>query len=376
MRTLIVSTEFPPLIGGIGTFAHNLAKGLQEVGVSVHMLTSVGAGGKEFIRDVPITRTPPMLNRRFLKIAPLLSAAVWICLRDRPDKLLAMAWTHEGIVAYLVKKVLGVRYALIAHGGEILPHQQSWLRRALMLRILKDAETVVANSLFTKRLVVALGLDPAAVEVVNPPIALPNLPVTLDTTEVDEKFELEGKRVILTAARLVRRKGHAQVIRVLSELQERYPNLVYVMTGDGEYRRELETLVQRYGVAGRVRITGYVSQAELEQLYYRAEVYISPSLEEEGDVEGFGIAFVEASAYGKPVIAGRSGGVTDAVANGETGFLVDPNDAGEIKRKLVALLDDETLREQLAKAGRARVATKFGLRSQSEKLKEVMLARR
>lgn len=376
MRILIVSTEFPPLIGGIGTFAYNLARGLQEVGVSVHMLTSVGAGGKEFIRDVPTTRALPLLNRRFLKIVPLLSAAVWICLRDRPDKLLAMTWTHEGIVAYLVKKVLGVNYALIAHGGEILRHQQSRLRRALMLRILNGAEAVVANSLFTWRLVVALGLDPGVVEVVNPPIALPNLPGILDTTEVDEKFELKGKRVILTAARLVRRKGHTQVIRVLSELRERYPNLVYVMTGDGEYRRELEALAERYGVADRVRITGYVSQEELQQLYSRAEVYISPSLEEEGDVEGFGIAFVEASAYGKPVIAGRSGGVTDAVAHERTGFLVDPNDVGEIKRMLVALLDEKALRERLAHAARTWALTKFGLKSQSEKLKEVILARR
>lgn len=368
MRVLIISTDFPPLVGGIGTFACNLAEALQKLGVSVCVLTSVGLRGQECVRNIEVVRMPALLNRKFLKILPLLFAALWRCVKNRPDRVIAMSWTHEGVTAYLVRRMIRVRYAVAAYGSEILRHQQSRVRRALMLLIFRGADIIGAISDFTRHLILRLGVDPSRVVVVHPPIDLPEEGGAFDTHAVDKKFDLEGKRVLLTAARLVRRKGHCQVIRVLGELRDRYPDLVYVMTGEGECRRELEEMAGRYGMTDRVRMTGYVSQEDLQQLYQRAEVCILLSHQDKDDVEGFGIALIEAGACGKPVIVGRSGGVNDAVVDGETGFLVNPLDAGEIKRKLMILLDDAVLRERLGKTGRARVIREFGLRRQGEKL--------
>lgn len=372
MKVLMISADFPPLIGGIATFSHNLARGLQEAGCRVRVLTSVRPGRREPVRDVPVVRTPAVLNRKGLKILPLLWVGAQICRRERPDRLLAMTCAHEGIVAYVLKCMLGVEYALVAHGSEILQLPATGLRRVVTNRIFRDASVVVLNSEYTRGLVLRLGVDPFRVTVINPPLDLKGYPLDLDTAAVDERFRLTGKRVLLTASRLVKRKGHAQIIEAIARLRERYPELVYVMTGDGDYRWELEELARRHGVADRVRMPGFVSQAELRQLYHRAEVYISPSQEDQGDIEGFGIALIEAGAYGKPVIAGRSGGVTDAVVHGETGFLVNPFDIEEITRKLSLLLDDAAMRDQLGKAGRAQVVTKFGLMRQAEKLKSVL----
>jgi phosphatidylinositol alpha-1,6-mannosyltransferase len=372
MKVLMISADFPPLIGGIATFSYNLARGLAKAGCRVRVLTSVGPGSWEPVRDVPVIRTPAALNRKGLKIIPLLWVGAQICRRERPDWLLAMTCTHEGIVAYVLKRILDVKYALVAHGSEMLQLPATGLRCAVTTRIFRDASVVVSNSEYTRSLVLRFGVDPSWMTVINPPLDLEDYPLDLDTAAVDEKFRLTGKRVLLTASRLVKRKGHAQVIEAMVHLRERYPDLVYVMTGDGEYRRELEDFAWRYGVEDRVRMTGYVSQAELRQLYHRAEVYISPSQEDQGDIEGFGIALVEAGACGKPVIAGRSGGVGDAVVDGQTGFLVDPLDTEEIKRKLAILLDDAALRERFGKAAHVRVVSEFGLKKQGKRLEHLL----
>jgi len=372
MKVLFVSTEFPPVVGGISTYAHNFVRALQCVGVSVSVLTALTVGSAECVEDINVIRLRALLNRKVVKILPLLWTALRISCRDRPDKLLAMVWTHDGFVAYLLKKILGINYILVAHGSEILGHQRSPLGRTLMQQIFKGAQAVVANSNFTRDLVVRLGIDPARVVVINPPIVVSDWPTVVDTTEVDEKYDLTGKRVLLTAARLARRKGHAEVIQVIAGLRERYPNLVYVMTGEGDYLRKLESVAKRLGVTDRVRMVGYVSQTELQQLYSRTEIYISPSQEDAGDIEGFGIALMEAGVYGKPVIAGRCGGVTDSVNANRTGILVDASDAAQIQRALVVLLDDPVLREQLGTAARSRVVSEFGLRCQGEKLQKLL----
>lgn len=368
MKVLIVSAEFPPLCGGVGRFACNLAKGLRDLNVSVRVLTASAPDGGESIQAVEVRRTPALLNRKYLKIAPLLCAALGMCLRHRPDWVLAMVWTHDGVVAWALRKMLGIRYALVAHGSEILKHQGRSIRRGLMLRIFGGAEAVITNSEFTKGLLDRLGIGRGGVAVVNPPVDPSEWPPDLGTAEIDERFRLGGKRVLLTAGRLVRRKGHEQVIRILGEIRERYPDLVYVITGGGELGRELRELAHRHGVEDRVRMTGYLDRSTLRRFFARAEVYISPSLEDQGDVEGFGISLAEAGACGKPVIAGKVGGVPETVAHGETGLLVDASNQDEIVRALRALLDDEGLRRRLGENGRARATGEFGIRAQSSRL--------
>jgi phosphatidylinositol alpha-1,6-mannosyltransferase len=106
-----------------------------------------------------------------------------------------------------------------------------------------------------------------------------------------------------------------------------------------------------------VRFAGYVPASELAGHYQLADVYIMASREigETGDVEGFGITFLEAGACGVPVIGGRSGGVSDAVVDGSTGVLVDPLDADQIAAVLIRLLADEDLSRSMGRAGRRRV---------------------
>jgi phosphatidylinositol alpha-1,6-mannosyltransferase len=369
MNVLIISTEFPPLIGGISTFTLNIANGLEAEGSMVRVLTSVASREKIYIPRVRVLRTFQLLNKKILKLFPLAFLALVACIRERPDVIIAMVWTHEGVVAYLIKRLLGISYAVVSHGGEIVNSHQCRLRHKAMCLILKQSSCVFANSEFTKGLVVkSTGSNSDHISVVNPSVMMPVLVTAEDLSKIDSRFNIGNRRIIFTAARLVRRKGHAQIIIALETLAKKYPDLVFVMTGDGVYRVELEALSRRHHVADRVIMTGFVSDEELHQLFQRAEVYVSPSDDDNGDVEGFGIALLEASAYGKPVIAGRSGGVAEAVVDGVTGFLVDPLNIDEITQRISEILDDANLRNRLGESGRLRALADFGIRGQGRKI--------
>jgi len=372
MRAIILSTEFPPLIGGIGTFACGLALALKKVGVEVRVITTVGRLAEEVVRDFAVIRARGIWNVRFLKAVPLLMlTAIW-GLRERPRWIVAMTWTHEGLVAYLLRKALSIRYVVVTHGSEILAHRERALIRSLRLLILRNADGIVANSRFTENLVVSLGIDPNRVTIVHPPLVRLRRECEMIRPGCDELFGLCEKRVMFTAARLVRRKGHAQVIRALGLLRQRYPDLVYVMTGEGEYVKELSDLAHSCDVRDQVRMIGFVSSEQLSQLFWRAEFYICPAQVDGSDVEGFGIGIAEAAAFGKPVIAGRSGGVGEVVVDGVTGFVVDPCDVEEIRERIIALLEDKCLRERMGNAARALIESRVGLDVQAQRLRRLL----
>ncbi|MCK4262075.1 glycosyltransferase, partial [bacterium] len=196
----------------------------------------------------------------------------------------------------------------------------------------------------------------------------------LDADAVLKKHHLFGRQVILTVSHLVRRKGHANVIRALPRVLEKVPEAIYLIVGRGPEDDNLRKLAQTLGILDRVVFAGFVSNEEIPLYYNVCQVFIMPSYEikEEGDVEGFGIVFLEANACGKPVIGGRSGGVVDAVVDGETGLLVDPLNTEEISVALVKLLYDESLAERLGQRGRKRVEKELSWEKVTERILGVM----
>lgn len=371
MRVLVLAAEYPPLVGGVGIYARNVCRGLVAHGVDVQVVTSVEASEPVADDGVRVTRIEGRLNRRLLKTLPLVAAARQLAQQQRPDWLLAMTWTHDGVAARWLSARLKVPYAVVVHGSELLETRASILRRFVMRHVLRGAQQLVANSHFTRQLLSQDGYDAKRVALVHPPLDLSDWSQPVAPAELaalDNRLDLKGRRVLFTAARLVRRKGHAQVLEIVARLATRYPDMVYVMTGRGPYRDELLARARHLGIGDRVRFTGYVTSAELRLLHERAELYISPSSEEAGDIEGFGIALAEASACGKPVIAGDSGGVSDAVIDGETGLLVDPFDLEAIERAVVSLLDDRTRAQSLGDQGRDRVERELSCETQAAQL--------
>jgi phosphatidyl-myo-inositol dimannoside synthase len=179
----------------------------------------------------------------------------------------------------------------------------------------------------------------------------------LDARAVREKYGLDGGPWLLTVSRLDWHKGIDTVIRALPTVRAAVPGTRYAVAGVGTVRSHFERLVADCGVGDAVRFLGYVPDDELPALYNAVDVYVGASRRFDLMAEGFGIALIEASACGLPVVGGRSGGVPDAVRDGETGILVDPDDAAAVADAIARLLNDGELRRRMGAAGRRAVET-------------------
>jgi phosphatidylinositol alpha-1,6-mannosyltransferase len=174
----------------------------------------------------------------------------------------------------------------------------------------------------------------------------------------------------------VARKGHDMVIRVLPRVLQKVPNVTFLIAGDGPYRGQLEQVAAAVGVQDRVIFANKISDQDLPDVYALSDVFVMPSRAqlEKCDVEGFGLVFLEANACGKPVIGGRSGGIPDAIVDGETGLLVNPHDLEDIASALIRLLSDHELADRLGEQGRLRVVNKFNWMQVGDRVQSIMNA--
>ncbi len=166
--------------------------------------------------------------------------------------------------------------------------------------------------------------------------------------------------MILSVSRLAQYKGHETVMRAVSLLGGRFP-VSYVIVGDGPGRQSLEGSAQRLGIQDHVHFAGKIPDHELPSFYAMADVFVlcTEERKHEASVEGFGVVFLEAAAAGLPVVATRAGGIPDAVADGETGFLVPPGDAPAVAEAIGMIFRDDSLALRMGQAGRQRVLDRF-----------------
>jgi phosphatidylinositol alpha-1,6-mannosyltransferase len=171
-----------------------------------------------------------------------------------------------------------------------------------------------------------------------------------------ERLGLDGKLVFLTVGRLIERKGIDTMLQALAGIDRKLPPWHYLVVSDGPYRAALEEQCRSLGLQDRVTFTGFVNDDEIPVYYNLCDVFAMPNREVKSDtgsslsVEGFGMVFVDAAACGKPVIAGRSGGAVDALADGVNGILVEPGDVDSLRQALLRLADPD-LRARMGAAG-------------------------
>jgi glycosyltransferase involved in cell wall biosynthesis len=161
--------------------------------------------------------------------------------------------------------------------------------------------------------------------------------------------------VVLTVGGVKARKGYHSSLRAFGLLQRRFPDARYLVVGrdpEGEYRLQLEEILRANGIRN-VEFLGVVDDARLDSLYRQASIFLLLSEEGGRHFEGFGLVYLEAGAYGLPVVGSRSGGIPDAVNEGKSGFLVAPGDAEGAARAMIRLASDRPLSARMGGAGRA-----------------------
>ncbi len=275
-------------------------------------------------------------------------------------------------VGYAVRwanRKLGVPYLVYVNGGDLLRERRkaarSPIKRKTAQSILGHASGIVATSKWVAELASEV-MDEVRIEQ-PPPVAALDLgtdPVhfnpSRDTGALRRRWGVGDAPIILTVARLVPHKGQDMGIRALATLARDFPELRYIMVGEGHDELRLRSLARELGVSHRVGFVGPMRDDELPEAYATSTIYLGASrVDKEINVEGFGISFLEAGASGIPSVAGDSGGVRSAVRDGETGIVVPPTDHDAIADAIRSLLLNPERRKQMGSAARHAVATHY-----------------
>jgi phosphatidylinositol alpha-1,6-mannosyltransferase len=274
------------------------------------------------------------------RLALLNAHAVAEALRFKADATLSMHLVASPAAA-AIKRALGVPVAQYFHAEEV------GARPRLAVFAATHADVAIAVSGYTASLVRSTGAAGANIRIIPNGVDLPP-----DTTP-----EAADRPTFLTIARIQERyKGHDVLVRALALVRAKVPDVQWVVLGDGSLRGEIEALARSYGVADSIVFLGAVSDDERNAWLARTQLLAMPSRLPAGGFagEGFGIVYLEAGAYGKPVVAGNVGGALDAVLDGVTGLLVDPLDQLAVAEAISRLLLDPELARRLGDAGRVR----------------------
>lgn len=366
-RVLILAAEYPPHVGGVSAYSRATAEALARVGWKVRVVTTTPGSANSLIATLQINRSAAILNRKYLKVLPLLVAAMLECIRERPDLILLMKCNHEGIVGLITRRLFSVPYVVVGYGTELVQFGGHPLFRPFVKALFRRAIHLIAISTYTEELMAQLGAPSSRLSVIHPTVdVLPDPAVA-----PPDEFGLGGRRVVLTVARLVSRKGHDRVLEAMTRIRAEFPSVLYVIAGDGPERARLSALVRAHGLEDNVRFVGSVSDGTLESLYAACEFFIMTSRQEGSDVEGFGIVFLQAAIRGKPSIAGRSGGAVDAVLDGATGLLVDPRSTSQIADALTMLLSDPAYTKAMGRRARVRALENFTAQNQESEIDKV-----
>jgi phosphatidylinositol alpha-1,6-mannosyltransferase len=369
MRILLVTFEFPPFSGGIATYTHTAARGLAELGCRVRVLAPSypEEGEADETADFETVRMGVRHGAaEFWRFAPATVEISRALSEFEPHVVLLTSDLAHGVGA-VACSLEGVPYVPVVHGSEITKHfpATSILRRIQAFWLghsYRGAARVFCVSHFVRDLMARAGFSPSCLTVIHngiDPRILHAEPSPERMRQIEDDLHLDGKKVILTIARLVERKGQAEMIRALPSIVRRHPEACYVVAGTGEDAGRLKALARTLGVDDAVRFPGEISEGDKIGFLDLCDIYVLPSHSDGVRVEGLGIGLLEAGARGKPLVGGRHGGVPEIVSHGENGFLVDVTREGELCRAVSELLDHPHRAREMGDAARRTIAEGF-----------------
>ncbi|BBX69649.1 glycosyltransferase family 4 protein [Mycolicibacterium psychrotolerans] len=359
-RVLLVTNDYPPRRGGIQSYLEALVDhllGSADAGVDALTVYAPKWKGADDYDAVAATSGYDVVRHPTTLMLPEPAVAMRMrrLIRERDiDTVWFGAAAPLALMAPLARAAGARRVIASTHG-----HEVGWsmvpLARTALRRIGNDADVVTYISSYTRRRFASAFGPHAALERVPPGVDVERfMPNEVARAELRARYRLGDRPVVVCVSRLVPRKGQDMLIRALSAIRERAPGAALVIVGGGPYRTSLHRLAHTFGVAEHVVFTDGVPGEELPDHHAMADVFAMPCRTRGAglDVEGLGIVYLEASATGVPVVAGRSGGAPETVLDGETGLVVDGWDVGAIAAAVGDLLADPARAAAMGAAGR------------------------
>jgi len=349
MRILILIHEFPPVGGGGGQAAFDLAKELSRRGHKITVLTShiKGLPLEEFVDDVRIVRLPSLRKHPShvgffamgLYNLSALSAGFSTIRRWHPDLIHVHFAVPAGLVAWILSRLTGVPYVLTTHLGDVpggVPQKTGrWFRWIFPFTkpIWRDAARIVAVCEYTSSL--------ARQHYPVNPVVIPN-GVNMKDLNFG-RLRIHRPPVIIFAGRFTVQKNLIEMVKILADVQDL--SWICIMLGDGPLFDEVKHTIAAYGLDQRFYLSGWVTPEEVLSYLACSDLLFMPSLS-----EGLPVVGVQALAKGLAIITSRVGGCVELVEPGRNGFLADSGDREALCGALRSLLSNHNA---LIKARRA-----------------------
>ncbi len=365
MVILVITWNFPPRQGGIERLISNLCHGLRKR----HQLFVITSFAPSVDRKEDWIFRPkwPGLLPFFLYV---LCHGFFLLRRNPEIKVILGGSALVTPLVLLLGKIFHRKVVVNVHGSDLV--YPSALYQGLCVRWIRFCDQIVANSRYTASLAKENRAERGSICVITPGVAWEPF-VSLrdgDVRDVKREMALEGRKVLLYVGRLVRRKGVKEFLqRSFVGIVAEIPEVCFVIVGENateslihgdDVLSEIRALVQELHLENQVRLVGCLSDTDLTRLYQAADLMILPVLSLKNDVEGFGIVILEAAAAGKPAVATRVGGIPDAVEDGKSGIIVEPEDYPSMTKAVVNLLRDEQTRLVLGGYAQRRAREQFG----------------
>ena len=283
-----------------------------------------------------------------------------LCNKSNIEAIYADSWKS---IEYL--KNINVPIFALAHGTEIQKNINSLnfykiFKQKRILSSFKKSKKIIANSNYTKELIKeSLKIKGNKIDIIHPGIDIYEKFIQHHTILKIKNIINNSHPVILTLARLELRKGHKLILDALSRLTDKYPNLLYIIAGDGPSKKEIKQYARKLQISDSIRFLGWITEPEKSVLLKSTNLFImTPHIDRES-VEGFGMSFIDAAFHGLATIGTDSGGIPDAIIDGKTGLVARTSDVSDITAKIDELLSNPKKRIALGKAGQKNALEKF-----------------
>jgi glycosyltransferase involved in cell wall biosynthesis len=268
---------------------------------------------------------------------------------------LIRAWKSPSIVSF--------------HGADVTVDMNKPAYREVTQQMLEAVKLVLVRSESLRGAVANLGCDPKKIEIQRTGIPLEEFPFR------ERNFTGAGTEWRFgQAGRLIEKKGLPVTLRAFAVFLGQYPNATLTIAGEGPMREELQAMARELKIERSVSFTGFISQEQLRDIYYRSHIFLHPSQTgHDGNQEGIPNSMLEAMASGLPVFATRHGGIPEAIENGMSGVLVPERDHQALARALLNAAEDPVFLSQIARSGAEVVRKNFDLQTQAQRLEEIYL---
>ena len=333
---LIITRNFPPEVGGMQILMGGLSESLLNHGpVKVFANEYPNSNIYDNKSSMDIERVKGIkLFRKFRK-ANLVNS--FMSVNSNIRALIADHWKSLELIK--TENFKKIKTFCLLHSKEINHEVGSTFNKRL-IKSTNNADFIIANSNFTKRLAIKVGINPSKISVIFPGIQKPRLIEKASKIKAESIFD-ESFPKIITVARLDKRKGHDNILMLIKNLKPKFPKIKYVSIGFGKEENSLLKLLKELNLEKEVTFLKNLDDNLKIALIAEANLFLMPSRIEKKSVEGFGIAFVEAATYGVASIGGKDGGASDAIAHNKTGLICDGNNLNSIYDSVIEFFKNE-----------------------------------